>query len=103
MARFRIVSTPRGQAPEDVRREWVGVVLPLKDAYNPGEGAYERSFDLVRQPDRTFVTVPVMDALAELEKKSPRAASWFYDNLPGFFFDRDFSFGADEVEIIGDD
>ena len=53
--------------------------------------------------DRSFVTVSVSDALEELRKKSPRSASWFYDNLPEFFFDRDFSFGIDEVEIIGDD
>jgi hypothetical protein len=103
MTRFRIVSIPRGQAPEEVRQEWVGVVLPLKDTYNPGEGAHERNFDLVKRQDRSFVTVSVRDALAELEKKSFQAASWFYDNLPEYFLDRDFSFGTDEVEITGDD
>lgn len=75
MASFRIVSTPLGQAPEEVRREWIGVVLPIKEAFNPGEGAHERDFSLdQRQPDRSFVTVPVWVALAELRKKSPLAA-----------------------------
>ncbi len=100
MASFRIVSTPRGQAPEDVRKEWVGVLLPLKDSFNPSEGAHERNFSLKRQKTRSFVTVPVRTALEELAKKNERAAQWFYTNLPDFWFDRDFSFGRDEVEII---
>ena len=103
MASFRIVSTPRGQAPEEVRREWVGLVLPLKDSLNPGEGSHERNFNLERQQARSFVTVPVRTALEELAKKSQKAAQWFYENLPDFWFDRDFSFGVDEVQIIESD
>ena len=100
MTSFRIVSTPRGQAPEEVRKEWIGVVLPLKESFNPGEGAHERNFSLERQQERSFVTVPVMTALKELEKKSSAAAQWFYDNLPEFWFGCDFSFGINEVEIL---
>src|SRR3989338_5137911 len=100
MTSLRIVSTPRGQAPEEVRKEWIGVVLPLKESFNPGEGAHERNFSLERQQERFFVTVPVMTALKELEKKSSAAAQWVYDNLPELWFDRDFSFGINEVEIL---
>ncbi len=100
MASFRIVSTPRGQAPEEVRKEWVGVVLPMKDTFDPGEGAHEHNFSLEWQAERSFVTVPVRTALEELEKKIPKAAQWFYDNLPDFFLSRDFSFGVDEVNIL---
>ena len=99
MASFRIVSIPRGQAPEDIRKEWIGVVLPLKGSFNPDEGARERTFSLERQQARSFVTVPVKTALEELAKKSQTAAQWFYKNLPEFWFNRDFSFGADEVQI----
>jgi len=103
MTSFRIISTPRGHAPEEVRKEWVGVVLPLKDSFNPGEGAHERNFSLERQETRSFVTVPVRTALEELSKKSRVAAQWFQKNLPDFWFDRDFSFGVDEVEILESD
>ena len=103
MASFRIVSIPRGQAPEEVRKEWIGVVLPLKESFNPGEGAHERNFSLERQQARSFVTVPVKAALEELAKKSRAAAQWFYKNLPDFWFDQDFSFGVDEIEILESD
>ena len=100
MKKFKIILTPRGRAPEKVRKEWVGIVLPLKDLFSPGEGAHERDLDLERQQERSFVTISVETALKELEKKSPSAAQWFYENLPEFFLDRDFSFGVDEVKII---
>lgn len=96
-----ITSVPRGAAPLWVREEWVGVILPLKDAYLPGEGAIEVTFDeLTPRAPREFFTVPVKDALNELEKKSPAAARWFRNNLPPFWLDRDFSFGLDEGEEI---
>ena len=103
MASFRIVSTPQGQAPEEVRKGWIGVVLPLKDLLNPGEGAHERNFSLKRQQARSFVTVPVRTALEELAKKNQEAARWFYKNLPESWFARDFSFGINEVEILESD
>lgn len=103
MASFRIIATPRGDAPEEVRKEWIGVVLPLKDSFNPGEGAHERNFSFDRQQVRSFVTVPVRTALGELAKKSQPAAQWFYKNLPEFWFNRDFSFGVDEVQILESD
>ncbi len=98
MKKFKIISTPRGQAPEEIRKEWVGITLPLKEFCQGG--SHERNFVLKRQQERSFVTVPVKKALEELEKKSPLAAQWFYSNLPEFFLDRDFSFGVDEVEIL---
>lgn len=100
MASFRVTSIPRGQAPENVRKEWIGVVLPLKDHFTPGGRVHERNFKLERQAERAFVTVPVRAALAELAKKNPQAAQWFYYNLADFWFDQDFSFGANEVEIM---
>ena len=102
MASFRIVSIPKGPAPEEARKKWIGLVLPLKGSFNPGEGAYESDFSLKRQQARSIVTVPVRTALDELAKKSPEAAQWFYDNLPKAWlqFNRDISFGIDEVEIL---
>lgn len=58
------------------------------------------SFSLENQPDRGFVTVPTRTALEELAKKSQEAAQWFYKNLPGYWLDRVFSFGLEEVEIF---
>jgi hypothetical protein len=46
------------------------------------------------------VLVHVDIALTELEKKSPAAAQWFYENLPAWVRAGDFCFGTDEVEIL---
>lgn len=99
----RITSVPRGAAPLWVRKEWVGVILPLKDVCQPGEGAIEVTFDeLTPQEPREFFTVPVKSALEELGKKSPAAANWFQDNLPSYWLNRDFSFGLDEGEEVSE-
>jgi hypothetical protein len=102
MASFRIISTPKGQAPEEVRKEWVGIVLPLKSLGGPFPAGLiqEADFDGHLQPARDNVLVHVDIALTELEKKSPAAAQWFYENLPAWVRAGDFCFGTDEVEIL---
>lgn len=98
MPYFRIAAIPRGQAPEEVRREWIGVTLPFDI---PQGESHERNFNGDRQPTRPFVTAPACIALAELAKKSPGAAQWFYNNLPRSFLQNgNFSFGTSELEII---
>ena len=98
MAYFRIAAMPRGGAPEEVRREWIGISLPF-DA--PHERSRERNLvDGSLQPERPFVTVPARTALEELAKKSEAAAQWFYDHLsPSFLQSGNFTFGTSELEI----
>ena len=103
MASFRIISIPQGGAPEEIRKEWIGIVLPLKKLLSPDEGSYEYNLKVRRQQPRSFVTVPVRTALEKLTKKSRVAAEWFYVNLPYLWLDRDFCFGVDEVEIFESD
>lgn len=98
MPYFRIAVIPRGGAPEKVRREWIGIILPFDV---PNERSRERNLvSKELQPDRPFVTVPARIALEELEKKSLEAAQWFRDNLsPSFLQFGNFTFGTSELEI----
>ena len=95
---FRIAKIPRGGAPEEVRRAWIGVSL-LFDV--PHGKSPERNLVTGEiQPARPLVTVPARIALAELAIKSPEAAEWFYDHLSQDLLQRgNFTFGIDELEI----
>ena len=95
---FRIAKIPRGGAPEEVRRAWIGVRLPFDVPHGKSHERNLVSGD--RQPERPFVTVPARIALAELATKSPEAAEWFYNHLrPAFLQSGNFTFGTDELEI----
>lgn len=100
MKNFVIISVPLGSAPEWVRKEWVGVILPLKEQINPGQGKCETDFDFIRQKDRSFVTCSTREALKKLVEKNPNAVVWFFDHLPEEILNGNISFGADEVRIF---
>jgi hypothetical protein len=92
----RVVATPPGEAPEEVRREWVGLDLPLAG----GEiGARRVRTGGVLTGPRTFLAklvaaltgrtghsygyvIDAPQALVLLAEKSPRAARWWRDYAP---------------------
>ena len=76
---IRIVSTPRGQAPEWVRNEWVGLVLPVADQSAKGVQAGALGG---RPENQGGYPVNTTVALEALESKSPEAATWWKSNLP---------------------
>lgn len=82
MPSIKITSTPAGQAPLEVRQQWVGLKLPLKEAridtrrqVGVLEGA-PSSANLDGYP------VDAARAVEILETKSPEAASWWRTNVP---------------------
>lgn len=99
--RIRIVDTPPGQAPEWVRKEWVGLELPVEEnAPDPKEGIQfgvrgGKPENLGGYPIRTT------DAINTLRKKSPRAAKWWETNLPLEFIPR-LVFKRDACQLIPD-
>ena len=100
MASFRIVSTPRGEAPEAVRRAWVGVVLPLSESLSGIKVDYYGVLTGTVQPKRSVVTVPAVIALKALKEKDPQAAYWFWTHLSDVVLMGNFAFGLDEVKIL---
>jgi hypothetical protein len=77
----RIVATPPGEAPLDVRGAWVGLTLPL---YNPAPctmatfGVVTRS----RQSPMTGYMVNGRQAVEILATKAPWAAAWWLEQTP---------------------
>src|SRR5688572_15600413 len=45
----RIISTPPGEAPEEIRRAWVGLVVPLSARHGTGPRSY-RAFGVLTAP-----------------------------------------------------
>ena len=93
---IRIVKRPRGEAPEDVRDAWIGLVLPVLPRYSrlvEGRGlgvlSAPRSW-LARRLKTLFGRGPrtrgyVVDSTAAVEllgNVNPLAAAWWRTNTP---------------------
>ncbi|HSW89344.1 MAG TPA: hypothetical protein VLH19_00550 [Patescibacteria group bacterium] len=90
MALVEIVSTPPGQAPEWVRKAWVGLSLPVAPDHERGiqMGACGGEAQNVGG-----YSIPTEEALEILSAKNEDAAQWWFDNLlvmpPWLVFHRD--------------
>jgi hypothetical protein len=94
--KVRIIAIPPGEAPESVRKAWVGLELPLA----PGEGGarFARGFGVLSGPKSTLAhitrslngegipqrgyVVDGQDALEVLTLYAPEAARWWEENAP---------------------
>lgn len=99
VSKFKIIHTPAGEAPEEVRKEWVGLILNIWEI-NPNSTEYNlidgKVAPVQRREKITTEKIPALEALAQ---KNPRAAKWFTDLLgpqPSGLF----SFGLDEVTLL---
>jgi hypothetical protein len=88
MAKLKIVALPAGDAPESVRKEWVGLVLPFTDIV-------DESSEVITEKciKKLGFVVPAWDAIAILKQKSLAAAIWWESNHlivpPIFVFEKD--------------
>ena len=111
----RIISVPPGEAPEDIRRAWVGLTLPLAPgevgprplpAFGVVSGPRTRVGQLWRvvtgrAPKSMQYVIRIDDALAALERASPEAAAWWRANTPDLVGSRRlFGFAAEVCEEI---
>lgn len=86
--RVRIVKVPPGEAPEKVRRAWVGLVLPLADGHSGPVQVFTRgvlSGEMETDLPRMQYAVPVDAAVVLLERANPSAAAWWRENTPHMF------------------
>ena len=93
---IRIIATPPGEAPEEIRRAWVGVRIPLPLFHRRAKGW--RSAGVLTGPKslvarlsalfsgrlerRQGYAVSVLDAISALEAANPAAARWWRENAP---------------------
>ncbi|HSX48807.1 MAG TPA: hypothetical protein VLE44_00945 [Candidatus Saccharimonadales bacterium] len=78
--RIRIVDTPPGQAPEWVRKEWIGLELPVEDV--DLEGGFSIGIKGGKPENLGGYPIRTEDAISALKEKSPKAANWWINNVP---------------------
>jgi len=86
-AQIRIIGVPPGEAPLEIREQWIGLILPLADGQpcaweTKGFGVLTGTIN----PEQTigFAVYP-HEAMAALREKSPEAAAWWKTNAPHLF------------------
>jgi hypothetical protein len=113
---IHIVSTPPGEAPEQVRRAWIGLELPLagplagtRSVHSSGVVSGPRGFLGVllglltgRVKETQGWVVKVRPAMAVLAARAPEAEAWWRQNVPRMFDgDRSFVFAASCAQLVG--
>ncbi len=99
--RIRIIKTPAGEAPEEIRQKWVGLELPCEPI--AGSNALVQEYGTVSGKNdarrRITVSVPQDLALLVLAQRFPEVVEYW----TGVGYPRrgeHFGFGFDEVELI---
>jgi hypothetical protein len=105
--RIRITKVPGGEAPEEIKKAWLGLVLPCYPI--AGEIAGKRLGVVtgkVRSEEKacgdsySYFIVPQAEALMELRKHAPAAAQWWKAHGYPHPVLKNFTFRADEAEIV---
>ncbi len=78
MAQIKIVAVPPGQAPLEIRQQWVGIILPVAENLPPN--TFEMGVFGGKCENSGGYPVEIKVAIRELEKKSPEAADWWRSN-----------------------
>jgi hypothetical protein len=77
MSSVKLIAMPPGQAPEEVRKEWVGLVIPLPEQET---GGYQMGVRGGKSQNAGGYQVDTREALQLLYDKTPAAAEWFMEN-----------------------
>jgi hypothetical protein len=115
MGSVRIINVPPGEAPLEVRKAWVGLVLPLAGNRSKarklpivgvltGPKTFFASLLNLLRGQRSFSTgfaVEVQSAVHILERAHPMAAAWWKGNAPHLLRPRKyFVFPAECCELV---
>jgi hypothetical protein len=94
---IKITSIPRGEAPEEIRKEWVGLEFPATEPYMAEDAVGVVTLD--RDLDRIVYAVNAKLAVLYLiAQGKEEAAAWWHDNLIIYPVAEDLCFGTDEAE-----
>ena len=78
---LKIIATPGGEAPIDVREALVGLTLPLT-VPTPRMFESDGVLSRTRQSPRVGYQVEGCQAVEILAEKAPWAAGWWHENAP---------------------
>jgi hypothetical protein len=113
---IRITSIPPGEAPEQVRRAWIGLELPLagpvggpRTVHSSGVVSGPRGFFGIllgllsgRVKETDGWVVKVKPAMAVLAAHAPEAEAWWRQNVPRMYEgERSFVFAASCAQLVG--
>lgn len=79
MQYIRIISVPKGNAPLSIRKQWLGLKLPLDGGLDTKSA--QKNIKRRHRLKDGFV-VNAAQALTVLNKSSPMAGNWWRRNLP---------------------
>jgi hypothetical protein len=80
MAQIKIIAVPPGQAPDWVRKEWVGLVLPVAENLPPV--ALETGVLGGKAENTGGYSIETIIAIQALvDKGSEKAAQWWINNI----------------------
>ena len=97
---IEVVALPHGEAPEDVRRGWIGCIMPCEPECGHVPVYVEGALSGPSLEKIAGFSVPQEAALAVLEQNAPQAAEWFRQH--GFpHTDKCFRFKNEEVKVVG--
>ncbi len=80
--RLKIIGIPPGQAPEWVRKEWMGLELPIEENAPKPEESIQLGVRGGKPENLGGYPIRTSDAISALNKKSPQAAEWWKQNVP---------------------
>ncbi len=113
MPSIKIISTPPGEAPLEIREAWIGIVLPLAESKIrngstfgvlswPG-GLFQQWWEILRgcAKNESTYAVNAKTAIEILEASKPEAAAWWRENAPQLLVPyRRFGFAPDACELL---
>ncbi len=99
---IRITKVPSGEAPLEIRKAWVGLVLPCDPYLGYPDDGLDRGILSGKEVSRNRCgfSVPQDQAIEILEKEYPLAAAWWKANGFPQGGDKRFGFAEEEAEII---
>lgn len=103
MRKIRITGVPGGQAPEEIRQDWIGVEIPIDD--NEEQPSVQETGGVIDRgehpvPKRVY-SVFALEAFAALKLHSKTAWDWWYQATPHLFAEgRHLLFDESACELV---
>lgn len=98
IGRIKIISRPEGDAPPEIRDQWIGVEMNCHGQFL--RDRFSRGIKGIRREEQHSYSVFQVHAIAELAKKSPKAADfWKHIGFPRTRISI-FTFRADSVQEL---
>ncbi len=82
---IEIIAAPRGQAPEEVRKAWIGCILPLAEDSNEKDAQISIGVLGPKLEAYRGFTVPAAAAFEVLKRRSAEAETWWRNNCSYLF------------------